>query len=90
MKNILPQNGLKRALQVKLKKPTNMTDEEWDEYEQKVVSSIHLALHQDVMYNVLKEKTTSGIWAKQKSIYVSKSLTNKLFLKRQLYSLKMA
>lgn len=44
----------------------------------------------NVLFNVMKKRTISRIWSRLESIYNSKFLTNKPFLKKQLYSLKMA
>ena len=35
------------------------------------------------------EETTSGLWLKLESLYMTKSLTNKLLLKQRLFSLRM-
>ena len=42
------------------------------------------------MYDVIDDMSTAAIWLKLESQYMSKSLTNKLNLKRKLYELKMA
>jgi hypothetical protein len=42
-----------------------------------------------MMFNIVAEKTTTGLWTKLESLYMMKSLTNRIFLKRQLYSLRM-
>ena len=41
------------------------------------------------MYDVIDDMSTAAIWLKLESQYMSKSLTNKLNLKRKLYKLKM-
>lgn len=38
---------------------------------------------------VAEEETAVGLWFKLESLYMTKSLTNKLFLKRRLFSLRM-
>ena len=43
----------------------------------------------DVMYHVMDEELSTTIWLKLESQYMSKSLTNKLYLKQKLYGLKM-
>ncbi|KAK8944625.1 hypothetical protein KSP39_PZI007680 [Platanthera zijinensis] len=42
------------------------------------------------MYNVVDADTTVDLWKKLEELYMSKSLTNKLYVKRQLYSLRMS
>lgn len=44
----------------------------------------------NVLFNVMKKRTIPRIWSRLESIYNSKFLTNKPFLIKQLYSLKMA
>jgi hypothetical protein len=55
-----------------------------------VVATIRLCLGDDVMYHVMDEESLAAVWLKLESRYMSKSLTNKLFLKQPLYGLKMA
>ena len=42
-----------------------------------------------VLYNVMDEETIVDLWCRLESLYMTKSLSNKLFMKKQLYSLKM-
>ena len=53
-------------------------------------SMIRLALAPEVKYNVNAETISKGIWDKLAEIYASKSLTNRLCLKMELYQLKMS
>ena len=55
----------------------------------KVVAVIRLCLADEVMYHVMDDKSPVGIWLKLESRYMSKSLTNKLYLKQKLYGFKM-
>ena len=50
---------------------------------------IRICLVDEVMYHVMDEESPPAIWLKLESQYMSKSLTNKLLLKK-LYGLKMA
>jgi hypothetical protein len=59
------------------------------ELDMKVVSTIRLILADEVMYDVMEEKSTAGIWLNLEKRYMSKSLMNKLNLKQKLYVLKM-
>uniref|UniRef100_A0A2N9HC61 Integrase catalytic domain-containing protein n=1 Tax=Fagus sylvatica TaxID=28930 RepID=A0A2N9HC61_FAGSY len=89
VKDLLVQQGLVKALYGKTKKPEKMTDEEWEELDMKAVSTIRLLLADEVMYDVMEENSTAGIWLNLGKRYMSKSLTNKLHLKQKLYGLKM-
>ena len=52
--------------------------------------TIRMCLVDDVMYHVMDEESPTVIWLKLESQYISKSMTNKLLLKKKLYGLKMA
>ena len=56
----------------------------------RVVLTIKMCLADEVMYHVMDEESPATIWLKMESRYMSKSLTNKLLLKKKLYGLKMA
>jgi hypothetical protein len=49
-----------------------------------VVATIRLCLGDDVMYHVMDKESPAIIWLKLESQYMSKSLTNKLYLKQRL------
>ena len=48
-----------------------------------------LCLSDEILYNVMNEETTAGLWCRLESLYMTNSLSNKLFMKKQLYSLRM-
>ena len=50
---------------------------------------IILCLSDEVLYNMMKKETTIGLWFRLKSLYMTTSLSNKLFMKNKLYSLRM-
>ena len=54
----------------------------------KAANTIQLCLADEVMYNMMDEETTTGLWSKLET-YMMKSLSNKLYLKKQLYGLSM-
>lgn len=86
VKDLLVQQGLVKALK---KKPEAMSADDWEELQMKAVSTIRLCLADDVMYHVIGDESPAGVWAKLETRYMSKSLTNKLFLKQKLFGLKM-
>jgi hypothetical protein len=55
-----------------------------------VVATIQLCLGDDVMYHIMDEESLAANWLKLEILYMSKSLTNNLYLKQRLYGLKMA
>ena len=81
------QQGLDQALEDE--RSTSINETEWTKIQRRVVSTIRLALAPEIKHNVLKETTPKALWEKLKNIYASKSLTNCLCLKMELYQLKM-
>ncbi|KAK3000213.1 hypothetical protein RJ639_022910 [Escallonia herrerae] len=59
------------------------------ECQAKVLNTMRLSLAFEVKYSVFKETSPLAIWSKLKKIYPSKSLTNRLYLKKQLYDLQI-
>lgn len=55
----------------------------------KAHSSLILSLGDEVISVVSDEAKNIGIWEKLDSIYMKKSLTNRLYLKKKLYTLQM-
>ncbi|MCI18063.1 transducin/WD40 repeat-like superfamily protein [Trifolium medium] len=64
MRAVLTHNGLKKALDGKAKKPISMTEEQWDELDEKALSSIQLCLSKEVLREVVNETTAAGLWLK--------------------------
>ena len=70
-------------------KPTAMSDEDWKKLDRKAKSTIWLCVSDSVLLNVSGEATTKTLWEKLGTLYQSKSLVNKLFLRKKLYNLRM-
>nr|GEV45825.1 retrovirus-related Pol polyprotein from transposon TNT 1-94 [Tanacetum cinerariifolium] len=66
-----------------------MTDANYKLQEEKAHSTILLCLSDEILYEVGDEETAAGVWKKLETIYMTKSLTNKLLLKQRLFSLRM-
>lgn len=71
-------------------KPTTITDEKWKEIDGNAIANLHLALADGVLSSVAEKKTAKEIWDTLTRLYEAKSLHNKIFLKRRLYTLRMA
>lgn len=71
------------------KKPSSMTNEEWNKLDRKVIATIRQYLANDVSFNVSGEKTTEGLWKKDHDLYDKNTTSNKVFLMKKLYNLKM-
>ena len=89
MKDLLIQQGVHKALLGKEKKSETMKDVEWVEMDEKAASVICLNLGDEVIHNILETKTAKEVWEKLEGLYMRKNLTNKLYVKKQLYSLHM-
>ncbi|KAH9679832.1 hypothetical protein KPL71_026291 [Citrus sinensis] len=65
------------------------TLEQVAEIDKKARSTIILSLGDSVIREVAKERTVAGLWAKLENLYMTKSLANRLYIKRKMFSLKM-
>lgn len=64
--------------------------EQVTEIEKKVRSTIILSLSDSIIKKVAKEKIMAKLWAKVENLYMTKSLLNKLYIKKRTLTLKMA
>ena len=55
----------------------------------RAASTIRLALAPEIKYDILEENNLKNLWEKLTKMYQSKSLANKLFLKKDLFGLRM-
>eukprot|EP00253_Pinus_taeda_P007441 PITA_07441 len=70
-------------------KPTGLSDEEWKKLDRKEKSTIRLCVSDSILLNVSGEAMVKALWDKLGTLYQSKSLVNKLFLRKKLYNLRM-
>lgn len=66
-------------------KSTKIKKAKWKSMQKKAASQIRLVLTHEVY--MLTEMTPSSVWKKLERVYASKSLTNWLLLKMDLYTL---
>ena len=57
--------------------------------DEKAACAIRLNLGDEVIHNILEAKTAKEVWEKLEDLYMRKNLTNKLYVKKQLYSLHL-
>ena len=50
---------------------------------------IHFCLSNSVLREVAKEETTTGLWLKLESLYMTKSMANRLLLRIELHDLHL-
>ena len=88
MEDMLEDHDLWEAI-LHAAKPTTISQVDWDLKDRKAKGLIRLCLADSVLLNVLDEKTAYSLWTRLGSVYQAKSLVNKLFLRKKLYSLRM-
>ncbi|GJW09834.1 hypothetical protein Tco_1575661 [Tanacetum coccineum] len=70
--------------------PANMEAGEKAALMKKAYNTLILCLGDRVLREVTKETTVVGIWMKLTSLYMTKSLTNRVYLKKKLYTYYMS
>ena len=55
----------------------------------KAHSATQLCLDDEVLREVADKDTAAGLWLKLESLYMTNSLTNKLYLKLRLFTIRM-
>lgn len=64
MHDLLIQHGMAKPLLGKRKMHSSMTEDEWDELDDRALSVIRLCLADNVLFNIVSEKTVAGLWMK--------------------------
>ena len=80
MRALLVHQGLDVALNGK-NLPTHLSENEKKELLDKAHNALILSLGDKVLREISKEKSVAAVWLKLESLYMTKSLANKLFLK---------
>lgn len=71
-------------------RPADLTlTTQYDVTDRKAKGLIRLCLADSILINVHEESTAKKLWKKLSEIYQAKSLVNKIFLRKKLYSLRM-
>ncbi|KAG8501080.1 hypothetical protein CXB51_003194 [Gossypium anomalum] len=86
MQAVLAQMDLKDALLGIDKMHSTLTDEEKKRKDRKALTQIHLHLSNEILQDVVKEKTVVALWKRLEQIGISKTLTSKLHMKQCLYA----
>ena len=90
MEDILIDQDLWDAVDENKFRPINLTlATQYDVTDIKAKGLIRLCLADSILINVYEEPTTKKLWKKLSEIYQVKSLVNKIFLRKNLYSLRM-
>ncbi|GKD91956.1 retrotransposon protein, putative, ty1-copia subclass, partial [Tanacetum coccineum] len=83
MRALLIQHGCEAALE---DLPEDMEAQAKSELNKKAHSAVILCLGNKVLREVTGETTAAGVWTKLETLYMTKSLANKLYLKKKLYT----
>ena len=69
-----------------------MKEAEWEEKDETAASAIRLNLSDEVLSNINMEDCTTieEIWNRLEELYMAKNLSNKLYLKKELYNMCMS
>nr|GEW42722.1 retrovirus-related Pol polyprotein from transposon TNT 1-94 [Tanacetum cinerariifolium] len=70
-------------------RPADVTDDKWEEMDGNAISNLHLALADGVLSSIEEKRTAKEICDHLARLYETRSLHNKIFLKRKLYALRM-
>ncbi|GJS81489.1 hypothetical protein Tco_0748030 [Tanacetum coccineum] len=89
MRALLAQMDLDDALLGHDKMPSSWTDDDKKRKDRKALSHIHLHLSNNILQEVLTEKTAAALWLKLEQICMTKDLTSKMLLKQKLFSHKL-
>ena len=89
IEDYLYQRDLYQPLSRKAKKPTSMTDTEWDIPDRKELGIIRLCLAALVEFHISKEMTTEGLMSTLEKLYEKPSASNNVFLMKRLFNMKM-
>ena len=89
MRAILVHMKVAKALQGEKALPVMMNAEEKSDVMELAYSTLILYLGDKVMREVAKETTAAGIWSKLESLYMTKSITNRIYLKGKLFGFRM-
>jgi hypothetical protein len=90
MEDYLYQKDLFLPLGGIAKKSMAMKDEEWEILDRKALGTIRLSLETSVAFNISKEKTTKGLMDALAKLYEKPLASNKVFLMKRLFNMKMS
>ena len=89
MRALLVQQGLLKTLKGVKALPNSWTDEEKEDVMERALGAILLTLSNEVLREVGSIKSAPELWLKLESLYMTKSLAKRLYLKKSLHTLRM-
>ena len=76
VKDILIQSGLHKALKDRDSKNSSMSDEDWDDLDERAASAIRMCLAKNVLANVLGISKAKDLWEKLEELYQAKGVSD--------------
>ena len=67
-----------------------MTNKQWVSLEKKACAMIRACLMDEILCDMLEERSSRDLWSRLHILYMEKNMCNKLILNKQLYSLQMS
>uniref|UniRef100_A0A2N9IA27 Retrotransposon Copia-like N-terminal domain-containing protein n=1 Tax=Fagus sylvatica TaxID=28930 RepID=A0A2N9IA27_FAGSY len=80
--DVLVQQELDIALE---DKPEEMSTKDWEKINRQACGTIRLCLAKDQKYFVMRETKAKELWKKLENKYMTKSMENRLYLKKNLF-----
>jgi hypothetical protein len=80
--DILNQQDLEFTLE---ERPSDIPDSDWEKLNRQACGTIRLCLSKDIKYEVMKDNSARELWQKLENKYMTKSVENRLYLKKRLY-----
>jgi len=68
-------------------RPERLIDDKWKEIDNNAIANLYLAFADSVLSSFVEKMTVKEIWDALTRFYETKSLHNKIFLKRKFYTL---
>ena len=90
MEDYLYQKDLWKPLEGKTKNQRSMSNAKWDILDRNALGSIRLCLAPTVAFNITKAKMTEELMQTLAKLYEKPSASNKVFLMKRLFNMKMA
>ena len=89
MRALLGNLGLEEALDGESKMPKVYSKEKKKEIIKKAYNTLILSLGDKILREVSKMETAAELWLRLESLYMTKSLSSRLFLKAKFFTFKM-
>src|SRR4051812_40076825 len=87
MRSSLVLQGLWKAIEENFSE--DLTESKKLDLKERALGALFMSVTDNVLHEIAGEKFTSAAWKKLEEFYSAKLLTNRLYLKKKLYNLRM-